>query len=87
MVDRCKMFKGWTAEKQLSWLNDKKLCLYCCRHSHDQECYAKSRPEYKECELAGCGEHHHMDYHYLVAVNRLFLVHVKPESYVEGTQV
>ena len=85
-LEYCGMFKGWTHYKQVAYLKDQQLCLYCRRHHQNQDCFAKNRPDYKGCGI--CGEHHHTDYHYMgVAVNRLFQLHVKVESYEEGLEV
>ena len=60
-LEYCGMFKGWTHEKQVAYLKDQRLCLYCRRHRQGQECFAKNKPDYKGCGI--CGEHYHTDYH------------------------
>ncbi len=45
----------------------------------------KTKTGYKGCNV--CGEQHHTDFHFILAVSRIFQVHVQAESYAEESQV
>jgi hypothetical protein len=81
------VFKKMTPERRLAKLQEEGLCLYCFKHSKDEECYAKNHPSYKGCEENGCSGHHHRRLHWQMTVGRLFQINVQPGCHETGAQV
>jgi hypothetical protein len=86
-LEKCDLFKKMSPEQQVVKANKLHLCLICLKHTANQECYARGKPENKGCNENGCGIEHHPLLHWALIVARLFQVQVAAESYPSGTQV